>query len=169
VDWVRLALSLERDVSHRAEVALPAGIRLTTWQEWGDSAGHRGCIYELNNSCSADILDRGEFFTFEEYEPLRFEAPGTRADGLVLAFDEADVVGLCQLTCPPGRRWAFIEMTGVLPEYRRRRIATSTKLQALRAARSWSCAEVRTFHHLDNTAIITANRSLGFHGAGYDL
>lgn len=51
-------------------------------------------------------------FTFEEYEPLRFEAPGTRADGLVLAFDEADVVGLCQLTCPPGRRWAFIEMTG---------------------------------------------------------
>jgi GNAT superfamily N-acetyltransferase len=85
--------------------------------------------------------------------PLRFEAPGTRLDGLMIAFDHDAAVGMCQLTCPAGRRWAFIEMTGVLRPYRGRGLATAMKLRALQAARSWGCSEVRTFHNPKNLAI----------------
>ena len=42
-----------------------------------------------------------------------------RADGLTLAFDEAEVLEPCRLTWPRGRRWASIETTEVLPAYRR--------------------------------------------------
>jgi hypothetical protein len=105
-------------------------------QELGDTESHRRVVYELNKACSADIPGRGEFFTFEEYLPLRFEAPGTRLDGFVLALDHDQAVGLCQLTCPPGRRWAFIEMTGVLRPYRRQGVATAMKLRALAMART---------------------------------
>jgi GNAT superfamily N-acetyltransferase len=100
---------------------------------------------------------------------LRYEAPGTRLDGLVLAFDHESAVGMCQLTWPLGRHWAFIELTGVLRPYRRHGLATAMKLRALQAARSWGCSEVRTFHHPKNLAIIAANRSLGFREADFDL
>ena len=169
VEWLRLSLSLRDYEPPRALVAPPKGIELSSLQEWGDTASHRRSIYELNKTCSADIPDRGEFFRYEEYEPLRFEAAGVRPDGFVLAFDETEVVGLCQLTCPPGRRWAFIEMTGVLPAYRRQGLATAMKLEALVAAKSWGCSEVRTFHHPDNKAIIAANRALGFRDADFDV
>jgi GNAT superfamily N-acetyltransferase len=99
---------------------------------------------------------------------LRFEAPDTRLDGLMIAFDHDAAVGMCQLTCPAGRRWAFIEMTGVLRPYRGRGLATAMKLRALQA-RSWGCSEVRTFHNPKNLAIIAANRSLGFREADFDL
>ena len=137
VNWVRLALDLDGDAQILAPSAPPAGISLTTLQELGDSESHWHLVYELNKTCSADIPGRGEFFTFEEFVPLRFEAPGTRLDGLVLAFDHDTAVGMCQLTCPPDRRWAFIEMTGVLRAYRGRGLATAMKLRALQAARSW--------------------------------
>jgi hypothetical protein len=94
VDWVRLVLDLDGDDSESLPtVTPPAGITLTTLQDWGDSESHRYLVYELNRTCSADIPDRGEFFTFEQYVPLRFEASGTRLDGVVLAFDQATAVG----------------------------------------------------------------------------
>lgn len=117
VNWVRLALDLEDEARLRAPTEPSLGVTLTSLQELGDSNEHRHLVYELNKTCSADIPERGEFFTFEEYAPLRFEAAGTRLDGLVLAFDQDRAVGLCQLTCPPDRPWAFIEMTGVLRAY----------------------------------------------------
>jgi GNAT superfamily N-acetyltransferase len=168
MEWVGLALDLERATQPSA-AALPVGVRLSSLQERGDTESHRRSIYDLNKVCSADIPDRGTFFTFEEYQPLRFEGPGARPDGFVLAFDDQYLVGLCQLTCPPGRHWAFIEMTGVLPPYRRQGLATAMKRRALAAARTWGCVEVRTFHHPRNTAIIAGNRALGFRDADFDL
>lgn len=165
VTWVRLALDLDGSTLVPAEP--PPGITLTSLQELGDSEAHRQLVYDLNKVCSADIPERGEFFSLEEYLSLRFDAPGMRPDGMVLAFDHHRAVGLCQLTCPPGRQWALIEMTGVLPAYRRHGLATAMKVRGLGAAKSWGCSEVRTFHHPSNAAVIAANRSLGFHNADF--
>ena len=169
VTWVRLSLDLDDGASAARAACAPAlpGLTVTSLQELGDPGRRRREVYELNKACSADIPGRGEFFTFEEYVPLRLEAPGTRADGFVLALDDDNPVGMCQLTCPPGRPWAFIEMTGVLRPYRRRGVATAMKLRALATARSWGCSEVRTVHHPGNAAIIAANRQLGFRDADF--
>ena len=166
VAWVRLSLSLDDEASATPTRSL-AGLTITSLQELGDSESHRHLVYDLNRACSADIPGRGDFFTFEEYVPLRFDAPGARLDGIVLALDHDRAVGLCQLTCPPGRRWAFIEMTGVLRPYRRQGVATAMKLRALATARTWGCSEVRTLNHPSNASIIAANRSLGFRDADF--
>jgi RimJ/RimL family protein N-acetyltransferase len=169
---VELSRSLQ-DVSPFTVPSSAAGVQLSSLYEWGDTVAHRRSVYELNKTCSSDIPDRGTFFTFEEYQALRFDAASVRPDGIILAFDDRDhgqrPVGLCQLTCPPGRQWAFVEMTGVLPAYRRQGVATAMKRRALVAAADWGCLKVRTLHHPRNAAIIAANRALGFRDDKFDL
>lgn len=141
------------------------GIELTSLSAWGDTLAHRRSVYELNKTCSADIPDRGAFFSFEEYQSLRFDAELARPDGMILALDthaSGSPIGLCQVTCPPHREWAFVEMTGVLAAYRRQGVATAMKRQALAVAAGWGCSTVRTLHHPQNAPIIAANRALGF-------
>jgi GNAT superfamily N-acetyltransferase len=163
VDWVRLTLDIGAGPGPTPPV--PPGIAVTSLGEWGDSAEHRRAVYELNRTCSADIPGRGEFFAYEEWERLRLESCGTRFDGVVLAFHGDLPVGLCQLTAPPGRPWAFVEMTGVLRAWRRRGIAGAMKTRAFDVARRWGCTEVRTHHHPENLPAISANRALGFRPA----
>lgn len=163
--WVELSRSLQ-DVSLSTVPSLVAGVELSSLHDWGDTVAHRRSVYELNKTCSSDILDRGTFSSFEEYQVLRFDAASVRPEGIILAFDDRDhgqrLVGLCQVTCPPGREWAFVEMTGVLPAYRRQGVATAMKRRALAVAAGWGCSQVRTLHHPGNPAIIAANRALGF-------
>ena len=159
VDWVRLTLDLG---TARDPATHVPGIAVSSLLAWGDSAEHRRAVFELNRTCSADIPGRGEFFAYEEWEQLRLEGPGARLDGVVLAFHGDLPVGLCQLTAPPGRSWAFVEMTGVLRVHRRRGVAAAMKARAFDAARGWGCTEIRTSHHPANVPAISANRALGF-------
>lgn len=166
MQWVELSLNLE-DVSLSTVQSLAAGVELSFLHAWGDTGAHRRSVYELNKICSSDIPDCGTFFSFEEYQTLRFDAETVRPDGVILAFGSRvhgrRLIGLCQLTCPPGREWAFVGMTGVLPAYRRQGIATVMKCQALAVAVGWGCSRVRTLHHPNSAAIIAANRARGFH------
>lgn len=169
MDWVRLTFDLTTVFGPSAPA--PPGIEVTSLDRWGDTADHRRAVFELNRTCSGDIPGRGEFFAFEEWERLRLAGLGTRLDGVVLAFAGDVPVGLCQLTAPPSRPWAFIEMTGVLRAYRRRGVAAAMKTRAFAAARSWGCTEIRTAHHPTNRPAIAANEALGFRPAdnGDDL
>ena len=162
MEWIELSRSLS-DVPRHPVLVLENGVELTSLETWGDTLGHRRSIYELNKTCSADIPDRGTFFGFEEHQSLRFDAEVARPDGMVLAFNPHDshhLTGLCQVTCPPDRERAFIEMTCVLAAYRRRGIANSMKRQALAVAAGWGCSTVRTLHHAQHAATV-ANRALG--------
>ncbi len=66
---------------------MAAGVEISSLHAWGDTAAHRRTVYELNKTCSSDIPDRGTFFSFEEYQALRFDAESVRTDGIILAFD----------------------------------------------------------------------------------
>ncbi|WP_020576186.1 hypothetical protein [Actinopolymorpha alba] len=70
-EWVRLKLDLATFDANAFEPylqrSLAAGIELMTIAELSDTLGNRRALYELNKTCSADIPERGEFFTFEEY------------------------------------------------------------------------------------------------------
>ena len=140
-----------------------------TLPELGDDERRRRAIYALNRECAADIPDRGKFFTWDEYQRVRFEVPQFRPDGQVLAIVGEALVGLCQVSQRPEVDWAYVEMTGVRRGWRSRGIATALKLRAIDAARTWGATHLRTVHHPDNQAIIAANRKLGFHDAAFDL
>ena len=77
--WVKLELDVRALDAARftqyAERCQAAGIRLVTLAGLGDTPAHRRALYELNKECSADIPERGEFYTFEEYLARRIDAP----------------------------------------------------------------------------------------------
>lgn len=140
-----------------------------TLPELGDGQRRRRQIYELNRDCAADIPERGDFFSWAEYQRARFDVPQFRPEGQLLAVTGDELVGLCQVSRRPEAAWAFVEMTGVRRDWRTRGVATALKLEAIEAARAWGATHLRTVHHPNNDAIIAANRKLGFHDADFTL
>ncbi|WP_223166625.1 hypothetical protein [Nonomuraea sp. SYSU D8015] len=69
VDWVRLELDVDDfdDAAFEPYLARAreSGIVFTTMAEKGDTEEHRRALYELNRTCSADIPDRGDFYTYD--------------------------------------------------------------------------------------------------------
>lgn len=167
VAWVKLELDVQ-DPTVRVPIPQLDGVRQTTLLELGDEPGQRRRIYELNKECSADIPGRGEFFTWDEYRRVRFDVPQFRPEAQLLAAAGTELVGLCQLSHHSDADWAFVEMTGVRRGWRRRGIATALKLRAIDVARGWGVTHLRTVHHPGNSAIIAANRALGFTDAHTD-
>ena len=165
-------VKLELDLAGFDPLAVPVPrlrppLRVTTLAELQDTPGNRHRIYELNKACSADIPERGEFFSYAEYVERRFETDTFRADGQILVIDEDTMTGMCAVSYREDRSWAFIEMTGVLPSHRRRGLATLLKVNALTTAQRWGARTVRTINHPANNPILTANRRLGFRVADF--
>jgi hypothetical protein len=101
--------------------------------------------------------------------PLRFEAPGTRLDGLMIAFDPDAAVGMCQLTCPAGPALGVHRDDRSPATLPRSWAGDGDEAASLAGGQVLGCSEVRTFHNPKNLAIIAANRSLGFREADFDL
>lgn len=155
-EWVRLMLDLDSfdDTGFRSDLAF------ATLAELGDTAEHRRKLYELNKTCAADIPERGEFYSFEEYLAVRIEVPGYDAAGVIVALDGTEWVGFSMTSIQPG--FAFSEMTGVLAQYRGRGISLALKVRAIDFARRSGRRWLRAFHHPANAAAIGMNRRLGF-------
>ena len=132
----------------------------TTMAELGDTPAHRRRLYELNKACSADIPDRGEFYSYDEYVAQRIEVAGFVPEGVVLAIDDGAWVGMSATSKHPAE--CFTEMTGVLAPYCGRGLSLALKLLAIRFVRESGHRWLRTFHHPRNAAAIGMNRRLGF-------
>ena len=139
-----------------------SGITFTTMARLGDTAECRRALYELNRTCSADIPERGEFYTFGDYLAERIETRLYDARGVVLALDDGAWVGMATTSLRGPEGYAFSEMTGVLASHRGRGISLAMKLLAIRFARSNGYCWLRTFQHPDNANAIGMNRRLGF-------
>ncbi|MBL1108586.1 GNAT family N-acetyltransferase [Streptomyces sp. 5-8] len=166
--WVRLELDVAAFDAPRFEQYLTrcqaAGIRLTTLAELGDTPEHRRALYELNKECSADIPERGEFYSYEEYAERRFASAGYDPRGVVVALDGDVWIGMAATSVHED--FVFNEMTGVRAAYRGRGIAIAMKTWGLRFAREYGAPRVRTFHHPANANAIAMNRRMGFVDAG---
>ena len=138
------------------------GIAFTTLAALGDTTTTRRRVYELNKVTAADIPGRGPFFSFEEYEQHRFGHAGYCAEGVILAIDDVQWVGLTQLSIHPENHFAFNEMTGVIREYRGKHIAQALKLLAISYAQAQQMPMLRTFNDSANMAIIAMNRKFGY-------
>lgn len=166
-EWVRLRLTLDtfdpEPFEHHRDRVAADGLRLTTYAALGDTPANRRLLHSLNRECAADIPERGEFHSFEEYVAERIEVPSFAGDGVVIAVDaEARWVGMCAVSAHPEQALGFVEMTGVRRSHRGRGLSLAMKLDAIAFARSAGLAVLRTTHHPDNAAAIAANRRLGF-------
>jgi len=138
------------------------GIAFTTLAKLGDTSTTRRHVYELNKVTAADIPGRGPFFSFDEYAQRRFGHAGYRAAGVILAVNDAQWVGLTQVSVHSKGNFAFNEMTGVIRAYRGQHIAQALKLLAISYAQAQQMPILRTFNDSANLPILAINRKLGY-------
>jgi RimJ/RimL family protein N-acetyltransferase len=164
--WVRLTLDVEKfDADAFADVVgrcLRSGIVFTTIAELGDCESNHHRLYELNRTCSADIPERGEFYTYAEHCAERIRRAGYNPSTIVIALDGADWVGMSAASDHRDEGYFFNEMTGVLRSHRGRGIATAMKVVVTERVRDLGVPTMRTFHHPGNEAPIALNRRLGY-------
>jgi RimJ/RimL family protein N-acetyltransferase len=163
---VKLQLRLdsfdERPFLPQLEKCLKTGISLTTLRLQGDTPENRKKLYELNKTCSQDILGRGPFYTWEEYLSQRIENTRYTPSGVIIALAGDEWIGMSVLSDWLDKGFVFYEMTGVLRQHRRRGIAMAMKIESVRFAKSLGAKRILTFHAAANLAPIALNRSLGF-------
>ncbi|QKW50531.1 GNAT family N-acetyltransferase [Streptomyces buecherae] len=162
--WVRLELDVaafdEERCAPYVRTCQAAGLRLTTLAELGDTPEHRRALYELNKECSADIPERGEFFSYEEFVRRRFDDPSYDPRGVVLALDGEAWVGMAATS--RHSTFAMNEMTGVRAAYRGRGVSLAMKTYGMAFVRECGLPTVRTIHHPANASAIAMNRRMGF-------
>jgi hypothetical protein len=165
VEWVHLQLDLDNFDGEAfkpyLQRARQSGTDFTTMAELGDTADHRHALYELNKTCSADIPDRGDFYTYDEYITQRIDVPIFDPAGVILAVRDGSWIGM-SATSLRANGYAFSEMTGVLTPYRGQSLSLALKLLAIRFAQSAGCQRLATFQHPCNASAIAMNRRLGF-------
>lgn len=139
------------------------GVRFFTLADAGNTEANRRALYELNKRNAEDIPGyEGTFPRFEDFTKYVFEASWFRAQGQILAADGARWVGLSALGYFAQTNSTYNMHTGVLKEYRGRKIALVLKLLAIRRAREWGAAYVRTNNDSQNAPILAINRKVRY-------
>ena len=143
----------------------PAGIRLLSWAEAGDTHANRRRLYELMTALDRDVPTNGVHSDpppFAEFEK-DFGRAAWDSNALLLAETErGDWVGLSQVGFQEHTNIGWTFLTGVLPSYRGRGIALALKLRVIDAALARHCPLILTENHEDNAPMRAINRRLGF-------
>lgn len=140
-----------------------SGLRVHSLADFGDTPAARRKLYEINAITDRDVPGWTEpGLSFEEFNEWVYESGWYRPDGQLLAADGDRWVGICAVRLYPEARRAFNVHTGVIPSYRRRRIALALKLAAIRYARSQGARSLGTDNDSMNGPMLALNRKLGY-------
>jgi GNAT superfamily N-acetyltransferase len=139
------------------------GIRLFSLADAGDTPEARHKLWQVNYQCYLDDpASSGEFPNFEEFNNIFNTSAWFRPEGQLLAADGEQVIGLSAVGHFRENNEAYNLMTGVMADYRGRKIALALKVLALRAAQSWGVDCVRTNNDSTNAPMLAINRKLGY-------
>lgn len=138
------------------------GLPFTSMAVVGDTSENQRALYELNKTCSADIPERGPFYTFDEYLARRLDPEIYDPRGVIFVVDEGAWVGFSSTSIRSAEDTAVSMMTGIVRTHRGRGISLALKVLAIAFARSSGVRWLRASHHPANTAAIAMNRRLGF-------
>jgi GNAT superfamily N-acetyltransferase len=163
--WLDLANWDASSLTPKLDQARQAGIQFVTYAELGDNPDNRQKLYSLNKALAATIPrdQPQEFANFETYIERRVTAKIMPHEGINIALDSDQWIGMSQLSLEDG--YAFNQMTGVLPAYRGRGIGQALKLLTIRFAESNHYQIIRTFNDVSNQPMITVNENAGFRQA----
>lgn len=136
------------------------GIRFVTLSEEPGEENERK-LHELYKVTHADIPGySGDFPWFEEWKKWNIELPGIRPEWIHIAKDGDRYVGVVSLQYNEQTQAMYNEYTGVLPEYRGRRIALSLKLLGVQSALANGAPYLKTHNDSMNAPMLYINRDL---------
>ena len=145
-----------------------AGIRFLSYPDIaGEEAKRR--IYELYKVTDMDTpgyagTDPTLYPPYERWHEEIFGNEDTLLEGIILAVDGAELVGLTllQRTEEFGPGGIYTEYTGVLQAYRNRQIGLALKLLSVRTARACGASYMTTRNSAYNGSMLAVNRKMGY-------
>lgn len=140
-----------------------SGLTITTAAELMQLPDGNRRMWELANKVHRDVpsSDEPTDLDFDVWLGRR-SSPGRLPDASFYAMDGDRLVGISTLSKPLVGDYLDTGLTGVLPEYRRRAVAITLKLQAVEYARRVGAPEIRTWNDQTNVGMLAINNQLGF-------
>lgn len=140
------------------------GIRFCSLADIPDTPETQRKFYELNLAVVRDIP--GENWDFDQYSKFFAEhivgAKWFNPENQLLAVDGETFVGLGSVRLFPEKQSAYNATTGVIREYRGRKIGLALKVMATRYARQHGATQVTTDNDSLNAPILAINRKMGY-------
>ncbi|WJH37275.1 GNAT family N-acetyltransferase [Paenibacillus sp. CC-CFT747] len=137
-----------------------SGISFVTLAEEPGEENERK-LYELYKVTNFDIPGHsGGYPWYEEWKKWSLDQTGCCPEWMHIAKDGERYIGVVTLVHIEQTGAMYHEFTGVLPDYRGRRIALALKLLAIRTARSFGAPYLRTHNDSMNAPMLRINRDL---------
>lgn len=146
--------------AHYEETA--PGIAFKTYADYEDSDANRQRLYVLNKALSATVprAEPQPFMDFNTYIQRQLTRETCPHNGIYLAVNCDQWIGMSQISLHEG--YAFVEMTGVLPEYRGQGIAQALKRLTVQFVQQNNRRIIKTFNDVSNAPMIAVNEKSGF-------
>jgi GNAT superfamily N-acetyltransferase len=160
---LRLSTFDERPFAGIIETLQAQGIRFFSLADAGSTTGALRKLWAVNYQAALDDpASSGTFPGFEEFQHIVTNGAWFRPEGQLLAAEGEKYVGLSAVGYFADSNSAYNMMTGVLPDYRGRKIAQALKLLTIRVAKSWDADYIRTNNDSQNAPMLAINRKLGY-------
>lgn len=139
------------------------GIDICACSDLADEPQHDEKLYAIHTSVDADVPTETPVtpLPYEQWRPHVIEHPQFLADGTFIAVHEGQYIGISSLFQFVDDM-AYVELTGILPEYRRKGISTALKLCGIHYAKQAGIPKVGVSNDAVNTGILAVNDKLGF-------
>lgn len=140
-----------------------SGIHFVSQAELGTSPEALRPFWAASSQMSLDIPsnEHRQPLPFETWYRLFTEDPHLKADGVLLALDGDEIVGVTMVAWTDSGA-LYNQFTGVDRRYRGRGIALALKVKALQWAKSTGAPYIRTNNHSVNGPMLAVNAKLGY-------
>jgi len=147
----------------RLEKLASAGIEIRSYADLIDDPERDKKLYTIHTTVDADVpMDTPVIpLPYEQWQPNVIEHPQFLPGGTFVAIHEGQYVGISSLFQFVDDM-AYVELTGTLPDYRRRGISSALKLCGIRYAKEQKIPRVGVTNDAVNTGILAINEKLGF-------
>ncbi|MDR0269164.1 GNAT family N-acetyltransferase [Paenibacillus sp.] len=155
-----LSTFTNEDLFQSIYTAEQSGIRFTTLADEPGEENERK-LYELYRVTHLDIPGFNEDFPwFEEWRKWNIELPAVQPEYIHIAKDGERYVGVVTLQQNEQTQSMYHQYTGVLQEYRGKRLGLALKMLAIRTARASEAHYLRTHNDTLNVPMLRINRDL---------
>ena len=138
------------------------GITFTTLANIGDSEANGRRYYEADSKAAIDVPGEDSIETWEEFRHENFNDEGYLPQGAHVAMHEQQIVAVAHAWLDKDHNRMVNAMTGVIPEYRGRGIATALKVKTIEYAKDLGVSEILTQNDSENAQILAVNNKLGY-------